>query len=108
MERISADFFGGSAPMLPRVEPLAPLMPRPLSGMAAYAERQAAQADEAAPSKDAAAKTPRNPKQAAFRRRSRNAVLGAAGAAALYALATDALGLGADKEGEGAGEEQKQ
>ena len=45
-------------------------------------------------------KEPRTAKQQAFRRRSRNAVLAAAGSALLYMFAVDALGQQGDDEEE--------
>lgn len=108
VERISGAQFGGSAPLLARVAAPAPRVPTALAGVAAYAERQAADAAAAAAAKaDGGGKTPRTPKQEAFRRRSRNAVLGAAGATVLYALATDALGLTQDKDGADSADEQQ-
>ena len=52
----------------------------------------------------AATKEKRNPKQAAFKRRSRNALIGAAGVTFLYAIATDQFARGAE-EGDSSGAE---
>ena len=44
------------------------------------------------------AKEPRTPKQARFKQRSRNAVLGALGAAIAYAVAVDTFGKDEDED----------
>ena len=48
----------------------------------------------------AAKKEPRTPKQQAFRRRSRNAIIGSGAFALLYALAVDSLGREEEQEEE--------
>ena len=103
-ERISADYFGGSEPLLPPASGAeAAAAARRASDIRAVAQggaagaRAAADAAEAEAEAEAAGgqkKQPRNPKQQAFRRRSRNAVLAAAGSALAYALAVDAFGKG--------------
>ena len=80
-ERVSADFFGGSAPLLP--PPVAP---------AASKADEAAAARAAPPAAQDGAASSRTPKQRRFKRRARDALLGAAGGALLYALSTDMLG----------------
>ena len=87
-ERVSADFFGASAPLLP--PPSAPVASKADEAAAARAALPAAQ--------DGAASS-RTPKQLRFKRRARDALLGAAGSALLYMLSTDMLG-GGEQEGE--------
>jgi len=82
-ERVSADFFGASAPLLP--PPAAPVATKADEAAAARAALPAAQ--------DGAASS-RTPKQLRFKRRARDALLGAAGSALLYMLSTDLLGGG--------------
>jgi metaxin len=120
-ERISAEYFGGSEPLLPAVS--GALAEGGVAGAAAARRRAAAmraggaegaqaaaeeaaergtEADESAEG-DAAAKPhkePRSQKQQAFRRRSRNAVIGSGVVAVLYALAVGALGRDAEEEEE--------
>ncbi len=86
-ERISEGYFGGHAPLLP-----ASASALPFSQAAPQTPEDAATGNGAAGSSSGAAGKPqRTPKQARFRRRSRNALLGAAGAAFMYLLATDSL-----------------
>jgi metaxin len=96
-ERISSRFFGGSGPLLPAAAPASAAPPphHPL-GTAAAAAAQA----EVGRAAEAATKKSRTPKEANFRRRSRNAVLAAAGATLLYALATDSLAFAAQQQDE--------
>ena len=87
-ERVSADFFGASAPLLP-----------PPSAPVASKADEAAAARAALPSAQDGAASSRTPKQQRFKRRTRNALLGAAGSALLYMLSTDML-AGGEQEGE--------
>jgi metaxin len=84
-ERVASRFFGPPPPLLPPASP-----PTRASSGDPTAAAAAAQGAPAASGKPG--KTPRTPKQQQFRRRSRNAVLGALGSALLYALATDTFG----------------
>ena len=110
VERIAERYFGGSAPLLPAVN--APVLggpSRPLQGMQAFASAAAAAAEQqsngnGSGADGAATKEKRNPKQAAFKRRSRNALIGAAGVTFLYAIATDQFARGAE-EGDSSGAE---
>lgn len=87
-ERVSADFFGASAPLLP-----------PPSAPVASKAEEAAAARAALPAAQDGAASSRTPKQLRFKRRARDALLGAAGSALLYMLSTDMLG-GGEQEGE--------
>lgn len=110
-ERISAEHFGGSAPLLEALaspaasaKRLAALKAAAAGGSAAAqaaadaaeeeAEEETARAAGAAASSTSTGvkKEPRTKKQEDFRRRSRTAVAAAAGSAMLYALAVGALG----------------
>ena len=110
VERIAERYFGGSAPLLPAVN--APVLggpSRPLQGMQAFASAAAAAAEQQSNGNGSGAdgaetKEKRNPKQAAFKRRSRNALIGAAGVTFLYAIATDQFARGAE-EGDSSGAE---
>ena len=85
-ERLSEDFFGASAPLLP------PAAAPVVSGAAAAlkeAKEALPDAKEAAVPSSASSRTP---KQLRFKRRARNALLGAAGSALLYMFSTDMLG----------------
>ena len=107
-ERISSRYFGGSVPLLPPAAPPVPLSARAkpigMAGVTADAATIPARADGVDGTGGAPVnkKSPRTPKQEAFRRRSRNAVLGAVGGALLYALSIDAFrteeGDGSDGE----------
>ena len=106
-QRIDARYFGGSAPLLPPPNPVLSSSAR-LTGIDAVIadhEAETTAAAEAAASGAAEgggrpAKEKRTTKQQNFRRRSRNAVLGATGATVLYALAVDALGWQRDGQEE--------
>ena len=106
VERISQSFFGSSEPLLPPMAAPAPIVPSLSAGIQglrtnlpeAAAPRPGGAATSDAEASASSGKTPRTPKQEAFRRRSRNAVFSAAGATLLYALATDALGRSDEKE----------
>lgn len=89
-DRIAARFFGGAPPLLPSLAP-----------SVAAAREGGAPKGTAAASAQQSDKQPRTQKQKEFRRRSRNAVLGAVSAALLYSLATDAQNQGSeDDEGD--------
>lgn len=100
-ERIATLYFGPTPPLLePPAAPAAAHASQPSSSTgygAAAAVAATAAAQHAAA--EGGGKEKRTPKQQAFRRRSRNAVLGAAGAAVLYSLATGALSR-ADGDGD--------
>ena len=105
-ERIAAQYFAPPPPLLPAVEVPEP---RRLS-MDSRAHAEAAEAAAATGSSGGASgsaesaskgkKEPRTAKQQRFRRRSRNAVVGAVGAAVMYALAVDTFSTGGDAESE--------
>ena len=110
-QRIDTQYFGGSAPLMPKPNPAPSSAPR-LTGIDAVIadhEAETAAAAEAAASGAEGggrpAKEKRTTKQQNFRRRSRNAVLGATGAALIYALAVDALGW--QRDGQEEGDEQE-
>ena len=87
-ERISADFFGASAPLLPPTAAPVASEGAAAAGRPSAGPLPAANKEVAAPS----AASARTPKQLRFKRRARNALLGAAGSALLYMLSTDMLG----------------
>lgn len=94
-ERIAGAHFGGSEPLLPATTPAPPRL-RNMNGRQ-IAEQQTAGSSNAPGVGDAVStKEVRTPKQERFRRRSRNAVLGALGTAVAYALAVGTF----DKEAE--------
>lgn len=111
-ERISNSHFGGSEPLLPPASGAGAAKRAAAARMAmlaggvegAQAAVTAAEAAEAmegeSQANGAPKKEPRTAKQQAFRRRSRNAVLAAAGSALLYMFAVDALGQQGDDEEE--------
>ena len=96
-ERVTTAHFGPMAPLEPPPK-LKAAGPNTSGGAGTAAADAAANAGDTAASASNTGKTPRTAKQQAFRRRSRNAVFAAAGAALLYALGTDALASRAEED----------
>jgi metaxin len=90
IETFSVSYFGSFAPLEPTPETDPRLRPQPLTGRPTDFPYAWAPEPGASPAADA--RSARTPKQQRFKRRSRNAVLGAIGAALVYAFATDMVG----------------
>ena len=93
VERVSEAYFGASAALLPA--PAATAAPSAAAAAAAAARPGAPLPD----GDGGSAESKRTPKQQRFKRRGRNALLGAAASALLYMLSTDMLG-GSEADGE--------
>lgn len=102
IESFSVSYFGSWEPLEPTPETDPRLRPQPLTGRPTefpYAWDEAgAPGLGASSAADAGGRSARTPKQQRFRRRSRNAVLGAMGAALIYSFATDMVGGGEEDE----------
>jgi len=105
VEAFSRRFFDGFAPLLATAETDPRLRPPPLTGRPTGfpyawggADASAAGASSSGAEEAGSAKSSRTPKQERFKQRSRNAVLGAVGAALVYAFATDVVGATEDYE----------
>jgi metaxin len=95
LECFSVRYFGTYEPLAPTPETDPRLRPQPLTGRPTEFP-YAWDGGEVVSAADA--RSSRTPKQQRFKRRSRNAVLGAIGAAMLYAFATDTVGGAAEYE----------